>query len=131
MALEKAKSQAFTIQGKTVEIHYAHYESFIPVYAPTQWTIDYGSEGQLAIYWDEQAYLSVYTSPSSVLRAPPTATSRKYPPPPCAFVLKMFLIFSFSRDSSWNSFQKFPLTIMSLFCCSTFFVTGHTPKSWH
>lgn len=77
MALEKAKGKAFTIQKKAVEIHYAHHGSFIPAYAPTQWTIDYGSEGQLAIYWDEQAFLSVYASPSAVSRAP-TASSRKY-----------------------------------------------------
>ncbi|KAG0287527.1 hypothetical protein BGZ96_008550 [Linnemannia gamsii] len=74
-ALEKAKSQAISIQDKAIEIHYAQYGSFSPAYAPTQWTIDYGSEGQLAIYWDEQAYLSVYTSPSAVLRALPSATS--------------------------------------------------------
>ncbi|KAF9151066.1 hypothetical protein BG015_007118 [Linnemannia schmuckeri] len=70
MALEKVKGKAFTIQEKIVEIHYAHHGSFIPAYAPTQWTIDYGSEGQLAIYWDEQAFLSVYTDPSAVSRAP-------------------------------------------------------------
>ncbi|KAF9129352.1 hypothetical protein BGW39_004228 [Mortierella sp. 14UC] len=70
LALEKAKSKvSFTIQSKPVEIHYAHHGSFIPAYAPTQWTIDYGSEGQLAIYWDEQAFLSVYANPSAVSRA--------------------------------------------------------------
>ncbi|KAF9141515.1 hypothetical protein BGX30_004638 [Mortierella sp. GBA39] len=74
MALEKAQGMAFTIQKKAVEIHYAHHGSFIPAYAPTQWTIDYGSEGQLAIYWDEQAFLSVYASPSSASRVP-TASS--------------------------------------------------------
>lgn len=78
MALEMAKSKAFTIQNKPVEIHYAHHGSFIPAYAPTQWTIDYGSEGQLAIYWDEQAFLSIYTSPSAVSRVL-TASSRECP----------------------------------------------------
>ncbi|KAF9911047.1 hypothetical protein EC991_004919 [Linnemannia zychae] len=69
LALEKAKSKAsFTVQSKPVEIHFAHHGSFIPAYAPTQWTIDYGSEGQLAIYWDEQAFLSVYASPSAASR---------------------------------------------------------------
>lgn len=102
MALEKAKSQAFLIQEKAIEFHYAHYGSFIPAYAPTQWTIDYGSDGQLAIYWDEQAYLSVYTSPSAVSRALPTATSRMYPS--CVCVLKMFLILSLSRDASYPKF---------------------------
>ncbi|KAF9954927.1 hypothetical protein BGZ72_004155 [Mortierella alpina] len=66
VALEKADSGSFTIQKKPVEVHYAHHGSFIPAYAPTQWTIAYGSEGQLAIYWDEQAFLSVYSDPSAV-----------------------------------------------------------------
>ncbi|KAG0063271.1 hypothetical protein BGZ89_009988 [Linnemannia elongata] len=74
MALEKAKGMTFTIQKKAVAIHYAHHGSFIPAYAPTQWTIDYGFDGQLAIYWDEQAFLSVYTSPSAASRTP-TASS--------------------------------------------------------
>lgn|SRR5690349_7516745 len=78
MALEKAKGMTFTIQKKAVAIHYAHHGSFIPAYAPTQWTIDYGFDGQLAIYWDEQAFLSVYTSPSAASRTP-TASSREYP----------------------------------------------------
>ena len=76
MALEKANSQTFTVQKKPVDIHYAHHGSFIPAYAPTQWTIDFGAEGhQLAIYWDEQAFLSVYAGPSAVSRA--SSTSRK------------------------------------------------------
>ncbi|KAF9921433.1 hypothetical protein FBU30_008510 [Linnemannia zychae] len=69
-ALEKARSTGLTIQKKPVEIHYAHHGSFIPAYAPTQWTIDYGLEGQLAIYWDEQAFLSIYTDPSAASCAP-------------------------------------------------------------
>lgn len=78
MALEMAKSKAFTIQNKPVEIHYAHHGSFIPAYAPTQWTIDYGSEGQLAIYWDEQAFLSIYTSPSAVSRVLTASSHPKF-----------------------------------------------------
>ncbi|KAF9573409.1 hypothetical protein EC968_008591 [Mortierella alpina] len=65
IALDRAESGSFTIQRKPVEVHYAHHGSFIPAYAPTQWTISYGSEGQLAIYWDEQAFLSVYSDPSA------------------------------------------------------------------
>ncbi|KAG0281405.1 hypothetical protein BGZ95_004125 [Linnemannia exigua] len=49
LALEKAKGKTFTIQNKPVEIHYAHHGSFIPAYAPTQWTIDYGSEVAKAV----------------------------------------------------------------------------------
>lgn len=33
----------------------------MPAYAPTQWTIDFQSESQLAMYWDEQAFLSQYS----------------------------------------------------------------------
>ncbi|KAG0244219.1 hypothetical protein B0O80DRAFT_242905 [Mortierella sp. GBAus27b] len=66
MALEKTASDGFTIQKKPVEVHYAHHGSFIPAYAPTQWTITLGCEGKLAIYWDEQAFLSVYVDPSTV-----------------------------------------------------------------
>ncbi|KAG0378320.1 hypothetical protein BGX24_004171 [Mortierella sp. AD032] len=76
LALEKAKSKAFTIQNKPVEIHYAHHGSFIPAYAPTQWTIDYGSEGQLAIYWDEQAFLSAYSQPSAASCASNTPVTK-------------------------------------------------------
>ncbi|KAF9432894.1 hypothetical protein BGZ76_010176 [Entomortierella beljakovae] len=65
MALDKANSSEFTVQNKPVEIHYAHHGSFIPAYAPTQWTISLGSESKLAIYWDEQAFLSVYSDPST------------------------------------------------------------------
>lgn len=65
IALEKATSDTFTIQNKPVDVHYAHHGSFIPAYAPTQWTITLGGEGKLAIYWDEQAFLSVYTDPST------------------------------------------------------------------
>ncbi|KAF9356497.1 hypothetical protein BGX26_005189 [Mortierella sp. AD094] len=65
MALDKAKSSEFTIQNKIVEVNYAHHGSFIPAYAPTQWTINLGNEGKLAIYWDEQAFLSVYADPSA------------------------------------------------------------------
>ncbi|KAG0006553.1 hypothetical protein BGZ65_006745 [Modicella reniformis] len=64
IALEKATSDDFMIQNKSVDIHYAHHGSFIPAYAPTQWTITLGGEGRLAIYWDEQAFLSVYVDPS-------------------------------------------------------------------
>ncbi|KAG0095810.1 hypothetical protein BGZ93_005417 [Podila epicladia] len=42
-------------------MHYAHHGSFMPAYAPTQWTIDFQSESQLAMYWDEQAFLSQYS----------------------------------------------------------------------
>ncbi|KAG0220067.1 hypothetical protein BGX33_009619 [Mortierella sp. NVP41] len=79
MALEKANIQPFTIQKKLVEVHYAHRGSFIPAYAPTQWTIDFGSEGQLAIYWDEQAYLSVYASPEAASRVPGTLRPKNVP----------------------------------------------------
>ncbi|KAF9101972.1 hypothetical protein BGX29_005097 [Mortierella sp. GBA35] len=79
MALEKANTQPFTIQKKLVEVHYAHRGSFIPAYAPTQWTIDFGSEGQLAIYWDEQAYLSVYASPEAASRVPGTLRLKSVP----------------------------------------------------
>ncbi|KAF9584651.1 hypothetical protein BGW38_005717 [Lunasporangiospora selenospora] len=72
-ALEKANSGSFLIQAKPVEVNYAHYGSFIPAYAPTQWTIPFGGEDKLAIYWDEQAYLSVYTDFS----AQTAATQRK------------------------------------------------------
>ncbi|KAI7818331.1 hypothetical protein BC939DRAFT_295491 [Gamsiella multidivaricata] len=71
-ALEKSNSDNFTIQTKPVEVHYAHHGSFIPAYAPTQWTITLGDEGKLAIYWDEQAFLSVYVNPSAA-----TATASK------------------------------------------------------
>ncbi|KAG0256239.1 hypothetical protein BG011_004660 [Mortierella polycephala] len=66
IALEKANAGSFTIRTKPVEIYYAHRGSFIPAYAPTAWTISLGHEGQLAIYWDEQAYLSPYIDPSAV-----------------------------------------------------------------
>ncbi|KAF9200017.1 hypothetical protein BGZ49_009782 [Haplosporangium sp. Z 27] len=65
MALDKANASDFTIQNKPVEVHYAHHGSFIPAYAPTQWTLSLGSEGNLVIYWDEQAFLSVYADPTT------------------------------------------------------------------
>ncbi|KAF9185671.1 hypothetical protein BGZ51_002501 [Haplosporangium sp. Z 767] len=68
IALEKANAGSFTIRTKPVEIYYAHRGSFIPAYAPTAWTISLGHEDQLAIYWDEQAYLSPYID-SSVVKA--------------------------------------------------------------
>ncbi|KAF9995296.1 hypothetical protein BGZ79_011010 [Entomortierella chlamydospora] len=75
MALDKAQSSEFTIQNKSVEVNYAHHGSFIPAYAPTQWTINLGNEGKLAIYWDEQAFLSVYADPSTAAIPPkPTPT---------------------------------------------------------
>lgn len=60
----------FSIQKKPVEVGFAHLGSFIPAYAPTKWTIDFANESQLAIYWDEQAFLSVYVDPSSKSSTP-------------------------------------------------------------
>ncbi|KAG0030450.1 hypothetical protein BGZ81_002679 [Podila clonocystis] len=60
-ALESTTSSPLRIQTNPVTIHYAHHGSFMPAYAPTQWTIDFQSESQLAMYWDEQAFLSQYS----------------------------------------------------------------------
>ncbi|KAF9964831.1 hypothetical protein BGZ70_005843 [Mortierella alpina] len=82
IALERAESGSFTIQKKPVEVHYAHHGSFIPAYAPTQWTVAYGNEGQLAIYWDEQAFLSVYSDPTAAKltsKAEPVAIVKSTP----------------------------------------------------
>ncbi|KAF9981422.1 hypothetical protein BGZ75_007304 [Mortierella antarctica] len=81
IALERADSGSFTIQKKPVEVHYAHHGSFIPAYAPTQWTVAYGSEGQLAIYWDEQAFLSVYSDPSAAKLTPKAVSGALKPTP--------------------------------------------------
>ncbi|KAG0302064.1 hypothetical protein BGZ98_007814 [Dissophora globulifera] len=75
MALDKANEDGFTIQEKPVEVHYAHHGSFIPAYAPTQWTVSLGAEDTLAIYWDEQAFLSVYADPSTAAIARKPAPS--------------------------------------------------------
>ncbi|KAF9216943.1 hypothetical protein BGZ59_007213 [Podila verticillata] len=64
-ALESTTTSPLRIQTKPVTIHYAHHGSFIPAYAPTQWTIDFQSESQLAMYWDEQAFLSQYSELAS------------------------------------------------------------------
>ncbi|KAF9114585.1 hypothetical protein BGX27_010468 [Mortierella sp. AM989] len=85
MALDEANSSEFTIQNKSVEVHYAHHGSFIPAYAQTQWTINLGNEGKLAIYWDEQAFLSVYTDPAAVAALPkplPSTKNEKAPSKP-------------------------------------------------
>ncbi|KAG0358235.1 hypothetical protein BG005_002589 [Podila minutissima] len=60
-ALESTISSPLRIQTNPVTMHYAHHGSFMPAYAPTQWTIDFQSESQLAMYWDEQAFLSQYS----------------------------------------------------------------------
>ncbi|KAF9320652.1 hypothetical protein BG003_005401 [Podila horticola] len=60
-ALESTTVSPLRIQTTPVTIHYAHHGSFMPAYAPTQWTIDFQSESQLAMYWDEQAFLSQYS----------------------------------------------------------------------
>ncbi|KAK3820416.1 MAG: hypothetical protein J3Q66DRAFT_337113 [Benniella sp.] len=75
IALEKTTTDTFTIQNKPVEVHYAHHGSFIPAYAPTQWTITFGGEGRLAIYWDEQAFLSVYADPSAAATIKPSPST--------------------------------------------------------
>ncbi|KAG0327878.1 hypothetical protein BGZ99_006683 [Dissophora globulifera] len=75
MALDKANEDGFTIQDKPVEVHYAHHGSFIPAYAPKQWTVSLGAEDTLAIYWDEQAFLSVYADPSTAAIARKPAPS--------------------------------------------------------
>ncbi|KAG0048262.1 hypothetical protein BGZ83_006769 [Gryganskiella cystojenkinii] len=59
-ALEKAHSASFSIQKKPVVVHFASRASFIPAYAPTKWTLDFANECELALYWDEQAFLSIY-----------------------------------------------------------------------
>ncbi|KAG0206189.1 hypothetical protein BGX28_002324 [Mortierella sp. GBA30] len=85
-AFEKANSDTFTIQKKSVDVHFAHHGSFIPAYAPTQWTVPYGGDDKLAIYWDEQAFLSVYVDPSAA--RPPSngmqSTGVKRKPPNAA-----------------------------------------------
>ncbi|KAG0034275.1 hypothetical protein BGZ82_005791 [Podila clonocystis] len=60
-AVESTTSSPLRIQTNPVTIHYAHHGSFMPAYAPTQWTIDFQSESQLAMYWDEQAFVSQYS----------------------------------------------------------------------
>ncbi|KAF9419309.1 hypothetical protein BGZ94_009446 [Podila epigama] len=65
VVLEKTQSSRFRIHSYPVSIHYAHLGSFIPAYAPTRWTIDFRNDSQLALYWDEQAFLSEYSEPTA------------------------------------------------------------------
>ncbi|GJJ78460.1 RNA-binding protein 5/10 [Entomortierella parvispora] len=78
-ALKKAHETEFAIQTQPIDVHFAHLGSFIPAYAPTKWTIDFANESQLAIYWDEQAFLSVYVDPSAKQLAPAVKMAPKAP----------------------------------------------------
>ncbi|KAJ3092941.1 hypothetical protein HK102_000035 [Quaeritorhiza haematococci] len=79
----------FLLDGRKVDVAYAHQSSFIPVYSATSWVSTsyqdaYGNVVYLQ-YWDEQAYATSYVQPgyvaTTITTSAPEIPSNSKPPP--------------------------------------------------
>jgi hypothetical protein len=70
------KPQPLIIDNRNVSVSYAHMNSFVPVYAPTQWVtlsaLDANGATAYLVYWDEKAY-ATHHPPLLILSNPAAA----------------------------------------------------------